>query len=574
MEITTDKKNLLNLVKDARKGNVVLPQFQRNFVWSRDDITDLLVSILKDYFIGSFLLLRTDVDNSPFAARPIQGVNIGMTELRHDWMVLDGQQRLTSLHYVFAAPDIPLRGTKYPYRFFLDLNKVVSGDIDEAITSQRTDMCNEELGREAQFKTLVVPFTELEHWNDWLNAYEQWLVEIDKELYFNEYFKLQKPRWNQVINNNLGQFQVPIIEIPKVQSNDPDRISEVCAIFEKMNSTGVRLSVYDLLTARLYKDDLDLHLLWRNSIEQYPLLREFSGGEPDVYGVFTLRTIALLRDIEVKSKTLINLNPQDFENDWRAATEYIEKALQRITSTNEDGFGAFDPKWAPYSTMVSTLAALLRYVDIHKMGHRAYKYIRKWYWGSVFLERYAGAVESTLYRDYRDLVAVFNDEQYTPDVFGEVDNRILTGDSFSLLGVTRVNSIYRGVMNLVAIHGAKDFQAVDSIEFHALDDHHIFPRAYLNKLKDEEGKCRYNPDEINTVVNRTLISGSTNRRISRNKPSNYLKKFVPEERKAVLMNSHFIDKDALAAMEVDDYEVFLLNREKLLLDEIRRQLQI
>ena len=572
MDITPDKQKLISLIEGARSGKIILPRFQRNFVWSRDDITDLLVSILKGYFIGSFLMLRTDPDSSPFAPRPIQGVNLRPNALRPDWMILDGQQRLTSLHYVFAAPNIPLRGTKYPYRFFLDLKKLVSGEIDEAVTSRRADWCNEELEQETQFKTLIIPFTEIEHWNEWLNAYERWLIERDKKRYF-EYFSQQRPIWNEIVGG-LCQFQVPIIKIPKVPPDDPDRISEVCAIFEKMNSTGVRLSVYDLLTARFYKDDIDLHALWEEAVEQYDHLREFSGGEPDVYGVYALRTIALLRGIEVKSKTLINLSPQDFEKDWRTATEYIEKALQRITSTNPDGFGAFDPKWAPYSTMVSTLAALLHYIETRKVDHRAYKYIRKWYWGSVFLERYAGAVETTLYRDYQDLTAVFGDEQYTPAVFAEVNNRILSGDSFSLLEVARVNSTYRGVMNLIALRGAKDFQADDSIEFHTLDDHHIFPRAYLAKLKDEKGERRYTPGEINTVVNRTLISSVTNRRISRSSPSNYLRRIVPDERKAELMATHFVDKDALAAMETDDYDIFLRRRECLLLAEIRRQLKV
>jgi len=183
-------------------------------------------------------------------------------------------------------------------------------------------------------------------------------------------------------------------------------------------------------------------------------------------------------------------------------------------------------------------------------------------------------VETTLYRDYQDLTALFGNEQYMPAVFAEVDNRILSGDSFSLREVARVNSVYRGVINLIALRGAKDFQADDSIEFHTLDDHHIFPRAYLDKLKDEKGKRRYTRDEINTVVNRTLISGVTNRRISRSSPSNYLKRIVPDERKVELMATHFIDKDALAAMEADDYEGFLRQREQLLLAEIRRQLKI
>jgi hypothetical protein len=75
----------------------------------------------------------------------------------------------------------------------------------------------------------------------------------------------------------------------------------------------------------------------------------------------------------------------------------------------------------------------------------------------------------------RDLVNLFKDETHTPSVFAEIDKSMLADDSFSLLGVSRVNSVYKGVMNLTAMRGAKDFQADDSIEFHALDDHHIFP---------------------------------------------------------------------------------------------------
>lgn len=71
MKTIPDNQQLIDLIGYARRGRVVLPQFQRNFVWSRDDITALLVSILEGHFIGSFLLLRTDSENVPFAVRPI-----------------------------------------------------------------------------------------------------------------------------------------------------------------------------------------------------------------------------------------------------------------------------------------------------------------------------------------------------------------------------------------------------------------------------------------------------------------------------------------------------------------------
>ena len=82
MEIGYDRPKLLDMVQRAREGKIVLPEFQRSFVWRRDGITDLLVSILKGYFIGSFLMLRTDIDSNPFAIRTIEGVNKQPAELR------------------------------------------------------------------------------------------------------------------------------------------------------------------------------------------------------------------------------------------------------------------------------------------------------------------------------------------------------------------------------------------------------------------------------------------------------------------------------------------------------------
>jgi hypothetical protein len=566
MRTTPDNQELLELIKDAREGKIVLPQFQRNFVWGRDDITDLLISILEGHFIGSFLLLRTDRDEIPFAMRSLQGVKLTPDQLKPDWMILDGQQRLTSLHYVFAAPDIAMRWTKYPYRFFLDLRKVTEGDIENAISSERADQVDGQLDQETQFKTLVIPFTEIEAWDDWLNTYEQWLVEKDKDAYFNQYFKTDKPAWTEIINR-IRSFLVPTIEIPKIPPDDPDRIAEVCAIFEKMNSTGVRLSVYDLLTARMYRYGIDLHQLWEQAVEKHDLFNQYSDGTPDEYGVYTLRTLALMRGLDAKSKTLINLQPNKFAENWRTAVAYMEKALQRITSTSEDGFGVFDSKWAPYSTMVSPLAAMLYAIETKKLDHRAYKLMRRWYWASVFRERYAGAVESTIYRDYQDFLKAVADPDYEPTVLEDARISIVDNENYALRNVSRRNSIYRGIMCLIAIKGAKDFQADDSIEFHTLDDYHIFPKAYLRKQKGADGETIPSA-RVNSIVNRTLIAAQTNKRISRRNPSNYLAELVPAEYTDEIMVSHFINRDALAAMKADNFEAFMDARELELLMEV------
>lgn len=566
MKTTPDNEKLLDLIDDARKGKIVLPQFQRNFVWSRDDVTALLLSILEGHFIGAFLLLDTDSDNLPFAARTLEGVALSMDQARPDRMILDGQQRLTSLHYAFAAPDIPLRWTKYPYRFFLDLRKVTEGQLEEAITSERVDFVDDRLHRESQFESLVIPFTEIEQWEDWLNDYEQWLVTRDKDAYFSQYFKIDKPVWRTVMDR-VRSFLVPTLGIPKFLPDNGERIAEVCAIFEKMNSTGVRLSVYDLLTARLYKYGIDQHSLWQKAVDSHKLLDQVSGGEPDVFGVYLLRTMALMRGLDVKSKSLINLKPKDYEHDWCLAAASIEKALERIMSTTQDGFGAFDQRWQPYSTMVSPLAAMLHKIETKKLDHRAYKLMRRWYWSSVFLERYAGAVESTIHRDFQDFVKAVNDPSLEPQALAEARVNIVENPNYSLRNVSRVNATYRGIMCLTAIRGAKDFQADDSIQFHDLEDHHIFPQAYLTNVRDAAGN-KIPPGRINSIVNRTLISAQTNGRIHRKSPSKYLAEIVPAAREREIMASHFIDHDGLAAMQSDDFDAFLDARELSLLTEV------
>jgi len=570
MEITPDKKKLLDLIDRAVGGEITLPQFQRNFVWARDDITDLLLSVFKGYFIGTFLLLRVEEGYSPFGSRAIASLNGQSPSSGPRWLILDGQQRITSLHYVFTAPGLPVRYTKHPYRFFLRLDMLPSDPSveisDDLVFSERADYCTTYLKPDYQFENRVVPFTEIGRWAEWQNRYERWLIEKDRDEYFDLYFPNVKPVWDNAMGGLRG-FQVPVVEIPMVKDDDTNGISEICAIFEKLNSTGVRLSVFDLLTARLYTHGIDLHALWEQAVAENAKIEEFSGGDPDAYGVFVLRTIALIRREEVRAKSLINLSPKSFESDWNQAVTAIEKTLGRIVAVQRDGFGVFDPRWQPYSTLVPGLSVLLDNAEREGLGHEAYADIKCWYWGSVFLERYAGSVESTTYRDATDLLKRQEGDDQDPEVFGEIRRSILENPGFSLRSVSRVNSIYRGVMNLIAINGARDFQNNDGISFHELEDHHIFPRAFLRDKHDLKG------DAVNTILNKTLITAAANHRISRKSPSQYLKEVIPEEHREQILRSHLIDPEAQAAMEQDDYEAFLKAREKDIMRFLRTYLE-
>jgi uncharacterized protein with ParB-like and HNH nuclease domain len=138
MELLTDKPRLLPMVEQGFEGRICLPDFQRDFVWPSDQVTDLLRSMLRRYYIGSLLLLRCDPHNPPFEPSALRGAKPKLTELQPEALVLDGQQRLTSLLYAFTAPDLPLKNTKLRRWFFLDLARLVEKPEDEDIVFERS----------------------------------------------------------------------------------------------------------------------------------------------------------------------------------------------------------------------------------------------------------------------------------------------------------------------------------------------------------------------------------------------------------------------------------------------------
>jgi hypothetical protein len=170
-------ETLLALIRSVYDGLVVVPRFQRPFVWKREDIEEVLASVLQGYFIGTFLMLDTPAKKPMFPYTTVEGVKQieGTTRPSHNAtvrLVLDGQQRITSLFYALYGPDIPLKGSKYPHKFFLRLDYALAGDLDEAVagvsTQNRRSM--------SEMRCLVkadqaIPFTEL------LNSgyFYQWL---------------------------------------------------------------------------------------------------------------------------------------------------------------------------------------------------------------------------------------------------------------------------------------------------------------------------------------------------------------------------------------------------------------
>jgi hypothetical protein len=550
MEIFPDKRQLIGLVEQAYEGKICLPNFQRDFVWTREEVADLMRSIIRGYFIGSLLLLRCETSNPPFAPEFLRGAKQQARGPEPSHLILDGQQRITSLIYALTAPNLSLKDSSQRRFFFVNLDKLLAEpDSDDIIFDRAKRELRGLDEAEEQYAQRMLPCTALftqQAFYRWRDGFEDWLRSTEPDL-LSRYRDEWRDGWTSAVTS-FQTFQAPLVELPSVNDSDSDSIGRVCAIFEKLNSTGVELSVYDLLTARLYRSGIRLHDLWNESCASHQRLRSWSKGKADEhkFGVLVLRTLALLRGLDPKPRILIDLSPVGFEDDWRRAAAAMERALELIKHTGPDGFGVFDEKWLPGFGLIPILAALRAEIEDHKLGHAERQDLRHWYWCNVFMERYSSSVESKSRKDYQEMTGHWLDGKDKPEVFQEARNWIGAPSFRIRSSASYASSVYSGVFCLLALHHARDWHHGEEITLQELNDHHIFPRAYLQRHNITRRV------DVNSITNRTLISDGTNQRIKAKAPAVYCADplvFTPGLTSA-LLEPHFIDGPSADAMRV------------------------
>ncbi|MCL6613538.1 MAG: DUF262 domain-containing protein [Firmicutes bacterium] len=534
--IETPKANpeiLLKIISEAYQAKVVVPEFQRSFVWGREDIEDLLTSILQGYFVGTFLILETPANNPMFPFRTIEGIENINNDARPNQhqtvrLVLDGQQRITSMVYALYSPDIPLRGSKYPYKFYFQLDKALEGNIEGAVKGISTRDSRRMAEMQEKVKTQqALPFTTLRDssvFYRWLYSEQKVWGEEEKRLIEKFYERLQN-------------FMIPVVLLSPESGTD-----NIVNIFERINRTGISLSLFDLVVARLYPKGVQLRDLWDDFKNKHTNLLEVV--EPE----FLLKVIAILQELEPRKSNLLKmvdtLKVDTFKNRWEEAEVAIEEAYRRI----EKRYGALDKVRIPYTTMIVPLAVLLHKIKQIKAGEEAYRKVDRWYWASVFTQRYDSAVDSTSYQDVRD---VFN--WITKDIMPDWLHNV-NAENVDLNVEEPRSAVYRGIMCLITLRGARDFLTGQPADLNVCQDDHIFSQNIY--LKDYP---------VDIVLNRTLISKETNNRKRDKTPSQFLEECLfghnqDETRLLNTLGSHFITVDGYQTLKQNDFKGFIEHR--------------
>ena len=577
-----DHISLATLINRLREGRYVIPDFQREFEWESKDIRELMRSIFLDYHIGSLLLWKGKTGNfEALACEPIYGAEVTGEETH---IVLDGQQRLTAMHYAFLTPEVPAPGRKNRFLFFVRVNEFMNEAYDKAFEYTWTRWGENLLANEMdQFESHMFPLAVVGRkrsatWK-WVQSYERhWrLKEAEaRQSGDNATEALAKQHAEHAIafGDHLEgirhDYQIVYIEL------DQDiAIDKVCDIFTQINSRGVRLDAFDLINALLKPKDIQLKHLWRQARSRLDFV---DTGRMNVY---ILQVMSILRQAYCSPKYLYYLLPgqpkqvrhpdgsrhtevlvpdgDTFKRLWHEAVDALEHTISLLRHPRE--FGAIASRYLPYVSILPALSAAHRAVAELPATRQldAHRKVRHWYWASVFTNRYSGAVESTSARDFQDLERWFESDLAEPGLIGEFRERFRGLDLRR--ETRRGTSVYNGIFNLIVLGGARDWITGMSPQHDDLDDHHIVPKSW--------GKDKSPSTSIDSILNRTPLSTHANRNVIRNRlPNEYLPELIEENdegRVRATLESHLISPVALDILlrdpfTRDDYEAFIAER--------------
>jgi len=580
------KRLLPEVLGDIIKGKIQLPDFQRGWIWDDQHVRSLLVSIARSFPVGAVMLLETG-GTARFQVRPVENVPFTGKPPDPELLILDGQQRLTTLSQVLSLNG-PVntsdeKGKRIDRYYYFHIPSALEGPtrLDQALIAldpdrkQRTnfgrDVKLDLSSRELECRQLYFPCSEILNSDAW----EASLYEFAPSA-FGQYMEFRTH-----VLQAFRSYQLPIIELKRGTTKEA-----VCLVFEKVNTGGVPLSVFELVTASYAADGYNLRDDWLGStlrnvssrhkrLSTEPLLTAVQATD-FLQAITMLETLRQRRadiaegktgrqvtPVSAKREDILELKLESYKG-WADKVEqgflYAARFMRKECLT--------DLRDLPYRTQISPLAAVLTVLKERWLEPRIYAKLTQWYWCGVLGELYGGAVETRVANDVEELLSWIGTEADSPRTVSDAAFRPDRLDRLS----SRLSAAYKGLNLLVLREGAKDFFWKANIrelddEDVSLDIHHIFPQDWC--IKQGIPRKRWN-----SIVNKTPISYKANRMIGGVAPSQYLQKIqrhrqvqLDDAGMDAILESHLISPTAL---RTDDFDAFYEARKAALLSLIER----
>ena len=558
----TNPVSLKSLLEDAAAGKIQLPDFQRGWVWDDDRIRGLLASISRGFPVGALMMLEAGGEIR-LKSRMIEGAEEN-TSYKADAFLLDGQQRLTSL-YQSLLHEGPVntkdnRNQRIRRWYYVDMLTAMTPNVDreDAIISIpenriETRRFGDLSSRDKEFQSHMMPTEELLGDQEWLWEYVDYWEEQKEEHPAGDIRGFRR-NFRKSVLDAFTDYDLPVISLDKETPKEA-----VCTIFEKVNTGGVTLSMFELVTASFAAQDDEFSLRddWKARQDR---LHNAYGVLQGIEGNQFLQAVALLSTQERRREAIaagrsqnllpaINCRKNDIlgldVSDYHYWADRVEAGFMNAAKflLSQFIFSGYD---VPYNTQLVPLAALSVELGSALETANAKAKLERWFWCGIFGESYGSAVETQYALDLT---------QVAQWIRGGLEPTLVTEANFipaRLLSLSsRRSAAYKGLYALQMKSGAADWRTANQLTLaqwleENIDIHHIYPKRWCEQdVSPSIPKHLYD-----SIINKTPIDARTNKIIGGRAPSEYLCRLLREDAISdthldQVLKSHWIDPDLL-----------------------------
>ena len=548
------------LVGMIERGELRLPEMQRQYVWRSTRVRDLLDSLYRGYPSGAILLWETD------EVVPLQEFAISQQRnpYQSNRLLLDGQQRLTSLSAVIRGEAIKVRGRKKPIEILFNLEHPdqlalvtevdEEADQDEEIIEDEADSTEDELQRRFDKMTFVVANRKLEQLPHWVKVSDVFKTDEDApfltragiELVSDPRYKKYSQRLARLRGIRRYMYRMDVLE----RSMSYDEVTE---IFVRVNSLGAKLRSSDLALAQITAK-------WRNSLATFRAFQEEcskAGFELDL-GLLLKNMVAFATG-QSRFLTVGGLELGKLQSAWKESCRGMEFAINFLKNN-----AGIDSPVLLSSPFLLVVLAYFGHKRDYVISPEEADSLRFWTLVANAKGRFSrGSSETILDQDLASLRDGGGTKELIDRLRLQVGRLDITPEE--LEGRNQRSALFRTMFLAFRSGGAKDWHSNLAISFdhsgrqHRLQFHHIFPKAVLKKALIGR--------EADDIANLAFIGGKTNRAISDKPPSVYMPALIQKSGEEPFHTQCIPTSNIL---ELDRYKDFLVQRRRMIAERLNQ----
>lgn len=520
------------------EGRMKIPQFQRDFVWDKEQTAKLLDSIIKGYPIGTFIVWKTFEElryRKNIGNHQLPDVPKGEPAL----YILDGQQRITSLYAVKKGVIVEKDGTEVNYK---DIGIDLSLDPDD-----------EE----------PVVFTEQTNDKDWISIFD--LLEGALASLVGRYSGVGQLEKIETYKKRLTSYDFSTIEI----NNYP--IDIACEIFTRINTGGTELTLFEIMVAKTFDQEKGFDL----ALEYSQLVDADTQTDKDLKDANyeTIPEATVLQSIsgkmvgQVRRKDILRLPKPDLIAAWPEVKKSIFAAIDYLRSHE----GIPVSRLLPYNALLVPYSYFFGRNNLQPPSSRQSLLLTQYFWWAALTNRFSSATETKLAQDINRMEQILSDE--VPSYRGEEVQ--LSVEDLKWRNFSAGDSFCKAILCLYAAKGPRSFSSNSTVRLdnswllqaNSKNYHHFFPRKYLRDNGISDWKA-------NVVLNITIVDDFLNKRsIGIKPPGKYIKDFQKTNKSiSETLRTHLIEDIAEFGIWDNDYERFIEKRANLVYNEIYERL--